>query len=131
MRYFIKEDDIERELIDVCLNELGYNNHFNCYVTDHLHRSSERGVLNLDVLRREVKRINASATDRLQGFDDADVNTAISALNDIDLHSDPASLNATILTRIMSGFKMPVLQSNGKREPRTVQFIDWENPTSN
>lgn len=131
MRYFIKEDDIERELIDVCLNELDYNNHFNCYVTDHLHRSSERGVLNLDVLRREVKRINASATDRPQGFDDSDVNTAVAALNDIDLHSDPASLNATILSRIINGFKINVLQANGKREQRTIQYIDWGNPTSN
>ena len=131
MRYFIKEDDIERELIDVCLNELGYNNHFNCYTADHLHRSSERGVLNLDVLRREVKRINASATDRPQGFDDTDVNTAVAALNDIDLHSDPASLNATILSRIINGFKINVLQANGKREQRTIQYIDWGNPTSN
>lgn len=64
MRYFIKEDDIEKELIDVCLNDLSYNHHYNCLHTDHLNRPSEREVLNLDVLRREIKCINAKETSR-------------------------------------------------------------------
>lgn len=132
MRYYIKEDDIERELIDVCCNELHYDNHFNCYTTDYLHRGSEREVLNLDVLRREVKRINASLTDRPGGLDESDVEKAVSALKDLDLYIDPAARNARILSLIINGYRnMPVLQADGKREPRTLQYIDWNNPTSN
>ncbi|MCM1296319.1 MAG: HsdR family type I site-specific deoxyribonuclease [Muribaculaceae bacterium] len=131
MRYFIREDDIEKELIGICLNELGYDNHFNCYAVDHLNRSSEREVLNLDVLRREIKRINQSETDLPNGLDNADVETAVNALKDIDLYSDPKELNAKVLSRIITGYRMPVLQANGKREPRTVQYIDWSNPASN
>ncbi len=131
MRYYIKEDDIERELIDVCRNELRYDNHFNCYTTDHLHRGSEREVLNLDILRREVKRINASLTDRPGGFDDSDVDKAVAAIRDLDLYTDPAALNARILSLIINGYRMPVLQADGKRELRTVQYIEWNDPTSN
>ena len=131
MRYFIKEDQIEQELIDVCLNELGYDNHFNCYTIDHLHRSSEREVLNLEVLRREIKRINKSETDLSSGLDADDVALAVNALNDIDLLSDKKELNAKILSRIINGFRMPVLQANGKREPRIIKYIDWDNPSSN
>lgn len=131
MRYYIKEDDIERELIDVCLNELGYDNNFNCLKFDHLRRASEREVLNIPVLRREIVRINSSATDLPDGLAAADVEKALNALKNIDLHSDPKALNARVLSTIITGHRMPVLQANGKREPRTVQFIDWENAASN
>lgn len=131
MRYFIKEDDIERDLIDVCINELDYDNHFNCYTTDHLHRGSEREVLNLEVLRREIKRINVSLTDRPGGLEDSDMEKAIGAIRDLDLFTDPVALNAKILSVIINGFRMSVLQANGKREPRTVQYIDWDNADNN
>lgn len=131
MRYFIREDDIEKELIDVCTNELGYNNHFNCFTTDHLHRSTEREVINVDVLRREIKRINSDKTDLTSGFDDADINTALAALTEIDLHSDPKMLNKRLLTSIIQGYSMEVLQADGHREKRKIQYIDWDNPTSN
>lgn len=131
MRYFIKEDDIEKELIDVCTNELGYNNHFNCFTTDHLHRSSEHEVLNVHVLRREIKRINSDKTDLTSGFDDTDVDTALAALTEIDIHSDPKMLNKRLLTTITNGYLMEVLQADGQREKRKIQYIDWDNPTSN
>lgn len=131
MRYFIKENDIEKELIDVCLNELNYNHHFNCLHADHLNRPSEREVLNLDVLRREIRRINAKETNRTDGLDNSDIETALSAIASIDLHSDPKTLNARILTRIINGFKMDVLQADGRRELRPVHYIDWSNPGNN
>lgn len=131
MRYFIKEDDIEKELIDVCLNELSYNHHYNCLYTDHLNRPSEREVLNFDVLRRKIKCINAKETSRTDGLDDSDIETALSTITSIDLHSDPKTLNARILTYIINGFKMDVLQADGHRELRTVHYIDWSNPGSN
>ena len=131
MRYFIKEDDIEKELIDVCINELGYNHHYNCLHTDHLNRPSEREVLNLDVLRHEIKRINAKETSRTDGLDNADIETALSALATIDLHSDPKILNARVLSRIINGYKMDVLQANGRREQRTIHYIDWTHPQNN
>lgn len=131
MRYFIKEDDIERELIEVCLNELGYDNHFNCFTTDHLGRDSETQVLNLAVLRREVKRINRNATDRPEGLTDDEVQSAVNALDELDLHSDPKETNARILSRIINGYQIPVLQASGKREPRTIQYIDWSDTSSN
>lgn len=131
MRYFIKEDDIEKELIDVCLNELGYDHHYNCLYTDRLNRSSEREVLNLDVLRQEIRRINIKETSRTDGLDNADIETALSAIAIIDLHSDPKTVNARILSRIINGYKMDVLQSNRRREQRTINYIDWANPNSN
>ena len=131
MRYFIREDDIEKELIDVCTNELGYNNHFNCFTTDHLHRSSEREVLNVDVLRGEIRRINSDKTDLTSGFDDTDVDTALAALTEIDLHSDPKILNKRLLTTIIQGYSMEVLQADGRREKRKIQYVDWDNPSSN
>lgn len=131
MRYFIREDDIERELIDVCINELKYDNHFNCYTTDYLHRPSEREVLNLDVLRREIKRINKKETDRAEGLDESDINKAIDVLTDVDFHSDPKALNARLLSLIINGVKVQVLQANGRREQRTLQYIDWADAKSN
>ena len=131
MRYFIKEDDIEKELIGVCLNELGYNHHYNCLHIDHLNRPSEREVLNLDVLRREIKRINANETTRVDGLDNSDIESALSAIASIDLNSDPKVLNARILKRIINGYKMDVLQADGRRKQRTIQYIDWSNPKSN
>lgn len=130
MRYFIKEDDIERELIDICINELKYDNHFNCYSEDHLHRSSEREVINVDVLRTEIKRINRNETNRAEGLDESDVNKAISALTDIDFHSDPKVINARLLSLIINGVKVQVLQANGHREQRTLQYIDWKDANS-
>lgn len=131
MRYFIKEDDIERELIDACLNELGYNHHYNCYHTDHLNRPSEREVLNLDVLRREIKRINANETNRVNGLDNSDIESALSAIASIDLNFDPKVLNTRILKRIINGYRMDVLQADGHREQRTIHYIDWSTPKSN
>lgn len=131
MRYFIKEDDIEKELIDVCLNELSYDHHYNCLHTDHLNRPSEQEVLNLDVLRREIKRINAKETSLENGLGNVDVETALSALTTLDLYSDPKDINAKILSRIINGYKMDVLQVNGRREQRTIHYIDWSNPGSN
>ncbi len=131
MRYFIKEDDIEKELIDVCLNELCYNHHYNCFHVDHLNRPSGREVLNLDVLRQEIKRINAKETSRPDGLDNSDIETALSAIASLDLHSDLKALNARILTRIINGHKMDVLQAVGCREQRMIQYIDWSNPKSN
>lgn len=131
MRYFIKEDDIERELIDVCLKELHYDNHFNCLTTDHLGRESETEVLNLAVLRREISRINQSETDRPGGLSDDEVEAAVNALKEIDFNSDPKATNTRILSRIISGYKVNVLQANGKREPRTLQYIKWDDEPSN
>ena len=131
MRYFIKEDDIERELIDVCLNELGYDNHFNCLNTDRLGRESETEVLNLVVLRKEIARINKSATDRHEGLQPEEIEAAINALKDIDFNADPKSTNTRIISRIINGYQVKVRQANGKHEPRTLQYIDWDNPTSN
>ena len=131
MRYFIKEDDIEQELIDVCLNELGYDNHFNCLNTDHLGRESETEVLNLAVLRKEVARINKSETDRPEGLLPEEIEAAVNALKEIDFNADPKSTNTRIISRIINGYQMKVRQANGKHEPRTIHYIDWDNPTSN
>lgn len=82
------------------------------------------------MLRREIKRINVSLTDRSGGLEDSDVEKAIGAIRDLDLFTDPIALNTNILL-IINGFRMPALQANGKREPRTVQYIGWNNAASN
>lgn len=126
MRYFIKKDDIEQELIDVCMNELHYDHHFDCMNIDHLHRKNEVEVLNLDVLRQAIRSVNNEATDRPQGMTDAEVEQAIDAIRASDLNVDGHILNQRILTTIISGCRMQVLQSNGHKELRTVHYIDWK-----
>lgn len=125
MRYFIKEDDIEKELIEVCLNELHYDHHFDCMNTDHLHRKNEVEVLNLDVLRQAIRRVNKEVTDRPQGMTESEVEQAIDAIRASDLNVDGKNLNQRILSTIINGCRMQVQQSNGYKEMRTVHYIDW------
>lgn len=125
MRYFIKEDDIEKELIEVCLNELHYDHHFDCMSIDHLHRKNEMEVLNLDVLRQAIRRVNKEVTDRPQGMTESEVEQAIDAIRASDLNVDGKNLNQRILSTIINGCRMQVLQSNGRKEMRTVHYIDW------
>ncbi len=131
MRNFISEDDIEKELIEVCLKELMYNNSYNCLNCDHFGRATEREVLNLEVLRREVRRINAEATDCPEGLSEAEVNKAINVLTETNLQSDPEKLNARKLHQIIDGVSIPIKQASGKSESRTIHFIDWMNIESN
>ena len=66
MKYFIREDDIERACIEVCTDNLQYK-HFNCMSHDYLNRKSEREVLYEYRVKQCLKRINAHLTDRRRG----------------------------------------------------------------
>lgn len=130
MQNFISEDDIEKRTIEQCLEELKYDQHYNCFTQDYLGRKSEREVLSMDILRAKIAHINRKLTN-LGALDKGDIDAAVKALTDIDTHADLNVINLEMMGKIRDGVKMNVLQKDGKRTQQTVRFINYDNPEDN
>lgn len=130
MQNYISETQIERRTIEQCMDELHYNNHFDCMTNDYLGRESEREVLSLGILRAKIAHINRKLTN-LDALDEGDIDTAVKALTDIDPHTDPNRVNIEMMRKLRDGVKVNVLQKRGKREERTVKFINYDDPADN
>ncbi len=57
---FISEDQIEKAVIDVFINQLGYR-HLNCFLEDITGRSMESEVVISSLLRQQLEKLNQQA----------------------------------------------------------------------
>jgi type I restriction enzyme R subunit len=137
MQNYIYEDDIERNCCELSIDANGYDHHYSSFnirkpvVTAWPGRKSLDEVLNMDTLRRKVKEINGAATDRIDGLDDQEVEEAINYLTRYDRLADDKQINHTMMGYLRNGVKVNVLQRNGKREERTLRFINFRHPERN
>ncbi|MBE0507160.1 MAG: type I restriction endonuclease subunit R, partial [Marinospirillum sp.] len=96
-------------------------------------RNSFAEVLQTDVLRSQLKRINTRLLDKgdtAEWLDDERINSAVSALTRIDA---PGLMEANqIATELLTaGFVVDGLVDWDGGRSRTIHYIDWENPTNN
>lgn len=137
MQNYIYEDDIERNCCELSIDANGYDHHYSSFnirkpvVTAWPGRKSLTEVLNMDTLRRKVKEINGAATDRIDGLDDQEVEEAINYLTRYDRLADDKQINRTMMGYLRNGVKVNVLQRSGKREEKTLRFINFRHPERN
>lgn len=131
MHYYITEDQIERAGIDVCVNNLHYDHHFNCQNVDHLKRVTENEVIYKDALYRNVRRINCKLTDIPGGISNDEIDSIMRKVTEIDSVSNHVQLNQEMMQKITNGVSVMIRQKDGHKVKQTAHFIDWENPEKN
>ncbi|MGI6224556.1 MAG: type I restriction endonuclease subunit R [Prevotella sp.] len=137
MQNYIYEDNIERQCCESCIDANHYDHH---YCSNNIHqpvvdawpgRKSMNKVLNMPTLHRKVKQINGAATDKTEDLQDSEVEEAISYLTRYDQLADDKQINRTMMGYLQNGVEVKVMQRNGKRETRTLRFIDYQHPERN
>lgn len=129
MANFISEEDIQKELVGLFLNQLHYNEHLFCKYDDHkLGRISNKKVIGQDRLQKALYTIN----DHLPKSSKSEaIKDAIRELTRNRTGLEPLAANKEIHQLIKNGHKTPIKDDNGREQEERVIYIDFHNQEKN
>lgn len=119
----ITEDQIEKAIISVFVNNLGYS-HLNCYDADQTERESETDVLIKPLLKRKLKELNPHLSDEV--LEEAFKDLCNTRFDKSDTHA-----NREIYALLKDGVEVNITTANGRTEPERVKVIDFKNESKN
>lgn len=123
MANFISEDQIEKAIIEVFVNNLGYR-HENCMDTDLTGRESENEVVIKRILRKKLVELN-------QEFPATAIDEAMDQLCQTRLDRTEVAANREIYNTIRNGAEVTINNKEGKQEKVFVKVIDFDNDSLN
>ena len=130
MANFISEDDIERDVIKVFRNETLAYEYLNCYTAtaDNLNdgsgRSDKKQVVLLDRLYAALRRFNSK-------LPEAAIEAAVKQLTMPRNHLSAFEANKAVYQLIRDGVQVEVTNNAGRKEPKLVRVIAFEQPEDN
>lgn len=119
----ITEDQIEKAIISVFVNNLGYR-HLNCYDADQTERESETDVVIKPLLKRKLKELNPHLSDEV--LEEAFKDLCNTRFDKSDTHA-----NREIYALLKDGVEVNITTANGRTEPERVKVIDFKDESKN
>jgi type I restriction enzyme R subunit len=123
MANFISEDQIEKAIIRVFENNLGYR-HSNCMDKDVTGRLNENEVVIKPLLKQQLIKLNPSLP--LSAIEEA-----VEALCQTRLDKSELMANKEIYGLIRNGVPLEMNNEKGRKETVTVKVIDFDNEKQN
>ncbi|MFS2188920.1 type I restriction endonuclease subunit R [Mucilaginibacter sp. P25] len=120
---FISEDQIEKAIIDVFVNQLGYR-HLNCFIEDITGRSMETEVVIESILKQQLIKCNSDAPAHAIDF-------AVEQLTKTRADLSPFQANQELYYLMRDGIRLNVKNDQGREEPITIKVIDLVDETQN
>lgn len=123
MANFISEDQIEKAIIEVFVNNLGYR-HINCIEVDHTGRENENEVVVKSVLRKKLESLNKELPSTA-------IDEAMDQLCQTRLDRTEISANREVYNIIRNGAEVTINNKDGKQEKVFVKVIDFDDDSKN
>lgn len=118
MHNFISEDQIEKAIIEIFVNNLGYR-HINCHYKDSTGRTDEKDVVIRPLLRAKLAELNPEMPDTA-------IETAFEELCKTRLDQSELNANRELYGLIRNGVSVEIENKQGKKEPATVKVIAFD-----
>lgn len=118
MPNFISEDQIEKAIIELFVNNLGYR-HINCHHADTTSRLDERDVVIKPLLRRKLKELNPT-------LPDTTIDQAFEELCRTRFDQSEDAANKELYGLIKNGISLEIENKQGKKEPVTIKVISFD-----
>ncbi len=119
----ITEDQIERAIINVFVNYLGYR-HINCFVQDGTGRESETDVVIKPLLKQKLQDLNRHLSAEI-------IEEAFKQICQTRFDKSDLMANKEIYNLLKDGVQLSINNAEGKQEPVTVKVIDFKDETQN
>lgn len=119
----ITEDQIEKAIINVFVNNLGYR-HLNCFDADTTERESETDVVIKPLLKRKLKELNPHLSDEVR--EEAFKDLCNTRFDKSDIHA-----NREIYNLLKDGVEVNITTATGRTEPERVRVIDFKDESKN
>lgn len=123
MANFISEDQIEKAIVEIFVQNLGYR-HLHCMERDSTGRQDEKDVLIRPLLKKKLLELNKT-------LPKSAVEDAYAQLCQTRLDKSDIVANKEIYGLIKNGIQVETNNPQGKREPVTVRVVDFNKPTLN
>jgi type I restriction enzyme R subunit len=123
MANYISEDQIEKAIIEVFTNNLGYR-HINCIDKDTTGRLNETDVVIKPILRYKLAALN-------KGLPESAIDEAFDQLCQTRLDKSEFTANKEIAGLIKNGIQTEINNANGRKETVNVKVVDFNEPTRN
>jgi type I restriction enzyme, R subunit len=130
MANFISEDDIERDIIKVFRNETLAYEYLNCYtataenLNDGSGRSDKKQVVLQDRLYAALRRFNSK-------LPEAAIEAAVKQLTMPRNHLSAFEANKAVYQLIRDGVQVEVTNNAGRKEPKLVRVIAFDQQGDN
>ncbi|MDR6571252.1 type I restriction endonuclease subunit R [Chitinophaga ginsengisegetis] len=118
MPNFISEDQIEKAIIEVFVNNLGYR-HINCQYADTTGRLNERDIVIKPLLKSKLTELNP-------GLPQKAIDEAFEQLCQTRLDQSELMANKEIFGLIKNGIPVEINNAEGKKEPVTVKVVSFD-----
>lgn len=118
MANFISEDQIEKAIIKVFVDTLGYR-HVNCIDQDVSGRLNDSEVVIKPILQHHLKLLNPT-------MPSATIEEAVEQLTKTRLDRTELMANKEIYGLIRNGIQVTINNNQGKQEPAIVKVIDFD-----
>jgi len=119
----ITEDQIEKAIISVFVNNLGYR-HLNCYDVDTTERESETDVVIKPLLQRKLRELNPHLSEEI--IEEAFKDLCNTRFDKSDTHA-----NREIYALLKDGVEVNITTATGRTEPERVKVIDFKDESKN
>lgn len=119
----ITEDQIEKAVISVFVNNLGYR-HLNCFDVDTTERESETDVVIKPLLKRKLKELNPHLGEEL--IEEAFKDLCNTRFDKSDTHA-----NRELYALLKDGVEVNITTATGRTEPERVKVIDFRDESKN
>lgn len=119
----ITEDQIEKAIIDVFVNNLGYK-HLNCFDVDTTERESETDVVIKPLLKRKLRKLNPQLSEEV--LEEAFKDLCNTRFDKSDIHA-----NREIYALLKDGVEVNITTAAGRTEPERVKVIDFKDESKN
>lgn len=119
----ITEDQIEKAIISVFVNNLGYR-HLNCFDVDQTDRESEADVVIKPLLKRKLKELNPHLSH--ETIEEAFKEICKTRFDKNDVHA-----NREIYALLKDGVDVYITTTAGRTEPERVKVIDFKDDSKN
>jgi len=117
MANFISENQIEKAIIKIFKNNLGYR-HIDCFVQDISGRTSEQEVVLKPLLKKQLSIINPELPQTA-------LDSAFDVITKIDTSTTAINSNKDFYHLIKNGVPVNITNYKGKDEPVKVKVIDF------
>lgn len=131
MANFISEEDIQKRLIQLLIDDLKYDEHLFCQYKEELERKNESEVISFIRLEKALNKLNTHLDRFGATFKAEAIRQAKNALTENRKNMSILAANKEIHTLLKDGYKSIIKDDSGKNQSIKVQYLDFRQPDNN
>ncbi len=131
MANYISEEDIQKGLIQLFLNDLNYDGHVYCEYKEELHRKNETEVVDKIRLRTALHRINDQLDEYPIEAKKEAIEEAIRTMTRNRSAVGTLAANKEVHLLLKKGFDIKIKDNQGKEQSERVIFLDFYEAENN